>query len=58
LTPASGKVALALPAETVPEVTVPMRVAPFLTLKVTVPSPTGLPLAGVTEAFSVTLESP
>jgi len=38
LTPLSAKLTLAVPLATVPEVAVPMVVAPCFTVKVTVPS--------------------
>ncbi len=51
MTPLSGKLAVAAPTATVPEVTVPIVVAPCLTVNVTVPSPT----VAVDGLFAVTL---
>jgi hypothetical protein len=57
-TPDSEKLASAVPPETVPDVAVPIVVAPFLTVNVTVPALTAGPLAGVTVELSVTEASP
>jgi hypothetical protein len=57
-TPESEKSALALPLVTVAGPAVPIVVAPFLTVKDTVPTLGAGPLAGATVAVSVTEESP
>jgi hypothetical protein len=57
-TPAKENAALADPLETVPDVAVPIVVAPLLTVNATVPAPTAGPLAGVTEAVRETEVSP
>jgi hypothetical protein len=57
LTPANGRDAVAVPTVTVGETTVPIVVAPLLTVNVTDPEPTAGPEAGTTDAVSVTEES-
>ena len=57
-TPESEKFALALPLVTAAGPAVPIVVAPFLTVKDTVPTLGAGPLAGVTVAVSATEESP